>query len=1834
MERFVTLITGYDPEVVKNDNSPVYLDWAREFDLVSKVDVGASGKEEEGEGEGEGGGKRGNGTSKRTTRRRLQKREEEFRIVSGVVRSPSPSPSHAPVPVGETTTTTRNGTSGFPSSLVDRKGKEKTKATATANGKDQQSNLIDNGLLLVSSSSSSPSTISFQKPPRNVGLSSSIPASTSRAISPSPLPTRESKRMSKPPERFFDAKLGTMRVGNSREKGKSRRGEPEGDGEAEGNVGIDGIRGSKGSLGLEKGKSKKAKAVEEVKAQMKARQLEAKLNGKSRPNRKARLRARDTHLDANDEHYSGAEEGFEIEKEEEDEQEREPFINPYDDVLAFPPRWTHALQRPEGWTEHPFISASSGPLFHSPTPPFDLGRSLEDVLGGWRLVDESGKEMDDSQSQNHYHSRNPNMTKGYVMGQARMRNRIRQLQSQGRLLAHLDTRPPPKTDGQGHEGETGFSTPVLEEGGGAGSGGPIPVPSRSSDHHRQRLQQQKQDHPRLPDHHDALLGHVVQLRTHMLNQYRARITGSRKIAKLIEAHWDFESSKDDRARKEEERQQRLVMRTLVKAIKAKWKLAANVVRAKKMAEAKLEREKVGKQQLQTMLQHSTGLLQAGKTAAARSESVDDDVNDDEYGDDEQKQGGGEENSEQEEEPEMLHNPWEERDYSDEDEDDEEEEEEEKGENQEQEQEVKNGEEGEDLRVLLAEEQEDALTETDHDKDGLSEHTNAKEGDKPADPIHITISQVEMDVDEAPTAPDESRHSPALTSVTEQIDTTSAVSPIRSSPTVSAINGRTPSSPRAPAEDLSNQLPSAAYAATGEERGPEPVNLMNPTPDHESPPTSSGKGVNGGMTIGVGRSDGIAPEPPRTSSRLQRKRRGGTLPHPFKRIKVEETDPDADDVEYKADHPDLEIEDLVLDEEMDAEELVSDDSEDEGLAEDADLPLDQLLKRYGYNDDAIDRIKNRTTGETHEEPSEGDSDSASEAARESAIDKVEEEVQEMEEIEKETESDFPVPFLLRAKLRPYQLAGLEWLANAYKHKINAILADEMGLGKTIQTIALLAHLACDYGIWGPHLIVVPTSVILNWEMEFKKFLPGFKILTYYGTQEERKKKRKGWQLENAFQVCITSYQLALSDQHIFRRWNWQYMVLDEAHNIKNFRSQRWQTLLGFKSQRRLLLTGTPLQNNLMELWSLLYFLMPQGVSAQLSEAGGFANHLEFNEWFSNPMDKAIERGDTLSEETRSTIGRLHVILRPYILRRLKAEVETQLPGKHEHVIYCSLSKRQRFLYDEFMSRSSTRHSLMAGGYLGVANCLMQLRKVCNHPDLFEVRPIRTSFAMTPSVPLENQNTVKAIERLLRDPAPIPRSTGMLDGKESSSTVASRQRLDASEQIIDDLGFYSVADLPKMDVRTKAGWKTYRDALAAEGDRQRRAGLRSINQARCRDRPVFGYDLLKAVGIQSPTPHGFDLDPAFSEETGDIIDRFAFVTPNAVAPDLASKLFETTSLDIDALRKPEFDSLHHAQVRLQIAFPDRSLLQYDCGKLQVLAPMLKDLKAGGHRVIIFTQMTRMLDILETFLNFHGHTYSRLDGRTKIEDRLLITERFNASPRIFAFIASTRSGGVGINLTGADTVIFYDNEFNPAMDKQAQDRAHRIGQTREVNIYRLVTLHTVEENMLKKANQKRLLDDVVIQGGNFTTDYLAKTDLRDVLGDDFFEGDSDAANKGEIALTSSEMQSALAQAEDEEDHDAAQLAETEIIDAADFGEAIREPSVISEKAAEQSRGSISRGDISEEPTPVADDNISETSAAMKEETLNPAAGDEEVYDDDEPGVVDEYMLRMVEWDWDSIV
>ncbi|KAK4095845.1 hypothetical protein N658DRAFT_562827 [Parathielavia hyrcaniae] len=781
-----------------------------------------------------------------------------------------------------------------------------------------------------------------------------------------------------------------------------------------------------------------------------------------------------------------------------------------------------------------------------------------------------------------------------------------------------------------------------------------------------------------------------------------------------------------------------------------------------------------------------------------------------------------------------------------------------------------------------------------------------------------------------------------------------------------------------------------------------------------------------------------------------------------------------------------------------------------------------------------------------------------------------------------------------------------LSGLYANNTNGILADEMGLGKTIQTIALLAHLACHHQVWGPHLVIVPTSVMLNWEMEFKKWCPGFKILTYYGNQEERKRKRQGWTNDDIWNVCITSYQMVLQDQQVFRRRRWHYMILDEAHNIKNFKSQRWQTLLGFNTHSRLLLTGTPLQNNLTELWSLLYFLAPPE-----NGEGGFVDLKEFHNWFSRPESQILESGrEHLDDEARAIISKLHKVLRPYLLRRLKADVEKQMPAKYEHVEFCRLSKRQRELYDGFLSRADTRATLTSGNYMSIINCLMQLRKVCNHPDLFVDRPIMTSFRMERSVAADFEMDEQLVRRTLLAVKPMEVvSLGFLNMiptqyEGMTSTDADRVSQLSTHRILLDLreaqktranNAYHALDFASVKSNL-----VYLESAARWGRFEELQHCVYLNALRRQQRPIYGRRLVELLmfdthlrpykqrpKVPQKIMSWFEEDsyllhnaiPTLQQRADSMettITKFACVTPAVVAGDMNRWLlgakgvqaFEEADLQLSApikyapympKERPP-DPWHEARMRLTIQFPDKRLLQYDCGKLQALDKLLRRLQAGGHRALIFTQMTKVLDILEQFLNIHGHKYLRLDGATKVEQRQILTDRFNHDPRILCFILSTRSGGLGINLTGADTVIFYDQDWNPAMDKQCQDRCHRIGQTRDVHIYRLVSEHTIEANILRKAGQKQMLDDVVIQEGEFTTDYFNKLSVRDVIGTngEVLANEDDVAANAAMdrvlgGVESSNPRSAgrvLEQAEDKEDVAAARVAEKEIQqDEADF-------------------------------------------------------------------------------------
>lgn len=622
--------------------------------------------------------------------------------------------------------------------------------------------------------------------------------------------------------------------------------------------------------------------------------------------------------------------------------------------------------------------------------------------------------------------------------------------------------------------------------------------------------------------------------------------------------------------------------------------------------------------------------------------------------------------------------------------------------------------------------------------------------------------------------------------------------------------------------------------------------------------------------------------------------------------------------------------------------------------------------------------------------------------------------------------FKRPYLLtsRLNLREYQEAGVNWLVGMCEKRINGILADEMGLGKTIQTITMLAHLACARNLWGPHLIVVPTSCLVNWEMEFKRWCPAFKVLTYFGSAKRRKLLRQGWSKQNAFQICITSYQLVVQDAHCFKRKKWYYLILDEAHNIKNWKSLRWQTLLNFNSQRRLLLTGTPLQNNIMELWALMHFLMPTV----------FASRKEFTYWFQNPLSLMVEGEQDVNQQL---VTQLHGIIRPFVLRRLKKDVAKQMPGKFEHVITCKLSRRQRFLYEDFISRSSTRRAMRGSGggnFMSMMNVLMQLRKVCNHPDLFEPRPISSPLDM-PSLSMAVPSRCGFLVDYLSGEdwrtRAVPFWTTNLPTREINGYESYSSQRRKSLYFYDDLSLPLPLDA---SVSTDAG-QTYADKrdiinrlveLAAKRHKywqQKRLQVAELSKLRIElsDQPMYGHDLIRACTLPVFISYAMEVhvqragsrrirDPwqcsqAMAVMVKDPLQRIADLQPmvaKAVCyvpkararplqvlyggsgfaadagereqPDFVlsrkNRMETIEERDLRPLAQQMVDPFYESFKRTQLFFPDKRLLQFDCGKLQQLDLLLRKLKTGGHRCLIFTQMSSMLNILEIFLNIHGY------------------------------------------------------------------------------------------------------------------------------------------------------------------------------------------------------------------------------------------------------------------------
>uniref|UniRef100_A0A8C3JIX1 E1A-binding protein p400 n=1 Tax=Calidris pygmaea TaxID=425635 RepID=A0A8C3JIX1_9CHAR len=323
--------------------------------------------------------------------------------------------------------------------------------------------------------------------------------------------------------------------------------------------------------------------------------------------------------------------------------------------------------------------------------------------------------------------------------------------------------------------------------------------------------------------------------------------------------------------------------------------------------------------------------------------------------------------------------------------------------------------------------------------------------------------------------------------------------------------------------------------------------------------------------------------------------------------------------------------------------------------------------------------------------------------------------------------YNTPSLLYGPLREYQKIGLDWLAKLYRKNLNGILADEAGLGKTVQIIAFFAHLACNEGNWGPHLVVVRSCNILKWELELKRWCPGLKILLYFGSQRELRAKRKEWTEPNSFNVCITSYKQLFKGHTAFMKMRWKYLIVDEMQQIKNMTEKHWEALFSLRSQHRLLLIDTPLHNTLMELWTMVHFLIP-GISRP---------YLDF------PVKAANEENQ---DYCHKLVIRLHRMIQPFILRRSKRDVEKQLTKKYEHVLKCRLSSRQKAMYEDVILQPGTQEALKSGHFISVLHVLMQLQRICNHPDLINPRLSSTSYV---SETLEYRTASLVLSALERD-----------------------------------------------------------------------------------------------------------------------------------------------------------------------------------------------------------------------------------------------------------------------------------------------------------------------------------------------------------------------------------------------------------------------------------------------------------------------------------------------------
>ncbi|KAI1645898.1 SNF2 family N-terminal domain-containing protein [Daldinia loculata] len=645
------------------------------------------------------------------------------------------------------------------------------------------------------------------------------------------------------------------------------------------------------------------------------------------------------------------------------------------------------------------------------------------------------------------------------------------------------------------------------------------------------------------------------------------------------------------------------------------------------------------------------------------------------------------------------------------------------------------------------------------------------------------------------------------------------------------------------------------------------------------------------------------------------------------------------------------------------------------------------------------------------------------------------------------------------MRDYQLEGLTWMYEICLQGLSGILADEMGLGKTIQVISLVALLREQENYFGPHLIIAPLSTLSNWQDEFRKWTPTIPFVLYHGTPQERqqifhdkimKNYQKGRPTQR-FPVVCTSYEMVLRDRASLSKIDWAFIVVDEGHRMKNSDAKLFRELQQFKSATRLLITGTPLQNNLKELWSLLHFLMPET----------FLDWEAFEVWF-DFSDLQDEEGTTQfieDKKNQDLVSKIHKVLQPLLLRRIKADVANYLPRKREYVLFAPMTKEQTDLYNVIGDKKTDTRAYLEN-------------KVVER--LTEARNSSVSSGRS-----SRQSSRANSSRVTQAPSPSESNAfAMMMGKKGGATLKATPKNSSPAPQAKGTSKRKVA--PTSEASSPKSSKSSRQSTPASSVRGRpRRGRPSYKAADDSDEDKLDDDAFEAKLAAELAARDDESDEDMRDE--EEIERAA--TLDLAKLQIADKKLGNPLMQLRLVCNSPHNFYSPWTYGDNIPV-DESIVTAS-GKMLLLDRLLPELFERGHKVLIFSQFKTQLDILHDYCaELRKWNVCRIDGGVSQEDRRQQIQEFNEDPDFKIFLLSTRAGGQGINLASADTVILFDSDWNPQQDLQAQDRCHRIGQTRPVVIYRLATKGTVEEELLLSADAKRRLEKLVIKKGGFKT------------------------------------------------------------------------------------------------------------------------------------------------------